>query len=525
LYVYTNPWVTKGLTWEGLRYALTSTDGSSWMPVTWLSYLVDREIYGGAAWGYRVTNIAVHAASVVLLFLALSRISGRVWPSAWVAAVYGLHPLRTESVVWIAERKDVLCACVWMAGLLVYANYARRPGWVRFAAVLGIVVLGVASKTMFAAFPGALLLLDFWPLGRTGKTWKDFRERIWRLLAEKAILLIPCAIGALIFATIVAETHALIPRSDTGWTYAARLLDNYGFYLQKLVYPTDLSILYAIEPVRWWRAAFALALFVAALAVAVRSARKAPWFAVGWLWFVMGLVPVIGLVPFGQVWVADRYSYIPSVGLAIGAAWGVARLLERRPSAKWPAVGAAVGAVLACAAMTVLDLPRWRNSVAIFSAAVRSSPHRASYLNRGQARAVAGRKQAAIDDFTRAIEISPDYAKAYYNRGNVYADSRDFGPAIADFTRAIEIEPRYPRAHNDRGMARATIGLHRDAERDFTRAIELAPDSPTAYANRARLYLLTDRPDRAREDMRTMLARDWDVPRDLLDRLGPVFRP
>jgi Flp pilus assembly protein TadD len=362
-YVTENRMVKAGLSWSGARWAFTSTHAANWHPLTWLSLELDASLYGPeSAWGYHITNLLLHAANVVLLFLALRRLTGAVWRSAAVAALFAVHPAHVESVAWISERKDVLSGLFWMLTMLAYAWYAERPNWRRYLAVAAPFALGLMAKPMVVTLPCVLLLLDYWPLGRLkseirnpksetnpkpeiprtqtgrGRVW-NFGFGFWNLfrisgfgfrILEKLPLFALTAAACLV--TMVAQKAAMSPLDRE--PFAERLtnvLIAYAAYLGEMMWPSKLAVLYPLPHGLFWAEAGRAAVVLAVITGLVLLARRRRYLTVGWLWFLGTLVPVIGLVQVGAQSMADRYTYIPSIGLFLALVWGAADLAALRP--------------------------------------------------------------------------------------------------------------------------------------------------------------------------------------------------
>ena len=325
LYITANPRVSGGLSFHGIAYAFTAVDGGSWMPLTWLSYLLDASLWGNNAAGYHATNVLLHAVSASLLFLALLLLTRELWPSVFVALFFALHPLRLESVIWIAERKDVLSGLFFMLSL---ASYARFSGKARGAVTFLCLLLGLMAKPMLVTVPLLLLLLDFWPLGRMGSSWVEIKAKLPALITEKIpLFLLSAAFGAI---TILTQSSVgAIAKAELGTTQILRVPDNYLFYLGKIFWPDNLNVLYPIAPVSPGRASIALALILVVTVAALLRTRTGPSLVVGWFWFLGGLMPVIGAIPIGSTWVADRYTYLPSIGIGLMLAWTVRSLVPK----------------------------------------------------------------------------------------------------------------------------------------------------------------------------------------------------
>jgi len=487
LYVYENTHTLAGLNPAGLAYAFQTDDGGSWMPLTWISYMADTSLLGVHPAVYRLTNVLLHAASAALLFLALHRMTKCFWRSALVAALFAVHPLRTESVVWIAERKDVLSAACFMLGLLAYAFYAEKRTPARYAAVCACLLPGLMAKPMVVSFPFVLLLLDFWPLKRAGNSRGEARHKLRPLVREKIPMLLAC--GLIAGATVWAQhqTGAVDTAHVPIWVKALQIADNHAFYIGKHFWPARLSVLYPLTAIVYWHAT-ASALLLAGLSWwTIRQSFRFPWLAVGWFWFLGTLLPVIGVFSIGHINVADRYSYLPSVGLNILLAWGGFWLAERLAIRRAMA-GVGAAAVLVLAAATHADLPRWKNSPSLYDSALQIGPHAVTYNNRGAARLTTGNPQGALADFNAAIRLKADYADAYANRATARIALGDFAEAISDGNKALKYAPESASAHSIRGTAHHKAGDRTNAMADFNAAIRLKPDCAAALCNRGSLW-------------------------------------
>jgi len=513
-YVYENPMVLHGISGDGLVYALTTADGGSWGPLTWLSLQLDSTLLGPRASSYHATNIILHVAAGMFLFFALRRMLKSLWAATLVTGIFLLHPLRTESVVWVTERKDVLFGLFWAAGLLAYSRYVEKPGPARSILVLACFLLGSMSKMMMVTFPFVLLLLDIWPLNRLTLDLAGMRAKAWPLIREKIPLFI--VIVPVVFLNNWAAKDAKTT-GEFGLGFCSRLLrvsENYLFYVEKFFWPANRTIIYPNERIDLAVVISGGLLLLAVSLFTVWRARQQPGLLVGWLWFVGTLAPVIGFITFGSFYVADRYSYIPSIGLSLALVVGLEPLVRRMPRLQWTIALVILGA---CA-----DLPRWKNSLTLYNAALAVGPHQIVYNNRGAALLKAGKPAEALEDFEAAIKMKPDSAGAYANRGMallglgksdeaieacdhaltldaksvVAYNSRgaaflkkgDTAHALADFNEAIKLKPEYAMALSNRGSTYTELGNLDAAIQDFDKAIYCDPTYPDAWVNRGNAY-------------------------------------
>jgi protein O-mannosyl-transferase len=517
MYVTANPHVSAGLTLHGVGYAFTTTEGGSWMPLAWLSYLLDASVWGNNAAGYHATNILLHAASASLLFLGLLIMTGEMWLAAFVALFFAVHPLRVESVVWVADRKDVLSGLFFMLILVSYAGLAGKPGRLRGVAIFLFLSLGLMAKPMLVTAPLLLLLLDVWPLRRTGTSWREFKASLPALIVEKTPLLL-LSLAFCVTTVLAQSATGAVAKSELGAPQILRVADNYLFYLGKIFWPDKLNVLYPTAPLSLQRGAMALALLLAITVATLRWARTMPWLVAGWCWFLGGLLPVIGVIPIGSAWVADRYTYLPSIGIGFMLAWTARSLVPKTRAGSNALVAAACLTIAVLASMTVRNLPRWQDSLSLFSDSVSKGGHFGAYQNLGVACAEKGDHEAAIGYYTRAIASNPASVDAYYNRANSFQALGDVERAILDYSRAVEMKPTYAEAYNNRGSLAASKGQYEQAISDFTRAISLHPGYSEALANRGHAYQEEGRYHDAIQDYDAAIAAKPDFAAAYHDR-------
>ncbi len=478
-YVVHNPVVREGLTPHGLAWALTTVHASNWHPLTWVSHMLDCEVYGLRPAGHHLTSVVLHVLNCLLLFGLLRRLSGDFWPSTFVAALFAVHPMHVESVAWVAERKDVLSTMFFLLAALAYVGYARRGGAARYAAVAALFALGLMAKPMVVTLPLVLLLFDYWPLQR-GRPWIA-------LVLEKLPLFALAGVSAV--ATLLAQRAGGSMESNDLVPLPLRVVNatvSYARYVIKTVWPTDLSVLYPHPnlaggtPWSPWQlaAAGSFVVVVTVIVFAVRDRRRYP--LVGWMFYLVTLLPVIGLVQVGQQAMADRYTYLPSIGLFVVVAWGARDALAAipgKPAVKRLAVAiVAVVVVIGAAAASWAQTRYWRDSLALFERALAvTAPTPIMLSNLGVALARQGRLDEAIASHLRALEIKPDYAKAHNNLGTAYQEAGRIDLAIGHYRAAIGIDPDSAAAHYNLGVALQASGRSREAAAEFRRALEIEP--------------------------------------------------
>ena len=369
LYVTRNPWILKGITRQGLAWMWSANVANNWHPLTLLSHMLDCQIFGLVPAGHHLTSLLLHLANVLLLFEVLRRITGALWRSAAVSALFAVHPLHVESVAWVAERKDVLSAFFWILAMSGYARYVRQPSRGRYLVVFLAMLLGLMSKPMVVTLPFVLLLMDIWPLERL-RFEPGWGRRLVRLIREKLPLLGLSAAASVI--TLRYQTTSIVDLEVLPWHLRlANAAISYVVYLGRISLPRNLAVFYPLPlDVSIWKAAGAAVLIALLTALAVWKVRRAPWLLVGWLWFLGTLVPVIGLVQVGRQAMADRYTYIPSIGLFLAVCWGLPELVGSDTRRRALLAAVSVAAVLALAAVTRAQLSHWSNSVTLFQHAV-----------------------------------------------------------------------------------------------------------------------------------------------------------
>jgi len=412
LYVTRNAWVLKGITAAGLSRVWSANVANNWHPLTMLSHMLDCQLWGLEPAGHHLTSLLLHLANVLLLFAGLRRMTGALWRSAAAAALFAVHPLHVESVAWVAERKDVLSVLFWLLAMLCYSRYARQPSAGRYLLVALAMALGLMAKPMVVTLPFALLLLDLWPLGRL-RLVPGWSRRLRQLAIEKLPLLALSAAASLV--TLHYQKTSVVGLEIVPWRLRlANAAVSYAAYLGKAWFPRHLAVFYPLPlEISLWKATAAGALIAILTALAIRRARQAPWLLVGWLWFLGTLVPVIGLVQVGRQAMADRYMYLPSIGLFLAVCWELPALAGAR--ARWRAVLAAVSlaAILALTAATRAQARQWSDSATLFRHALAVT--RDNYIAHiGLAKALMQEKDwtGAAEQYRAALALRPGLTEA-----------------------------------------------------------------------------------------------------------------
>ncbi len=493
-YVTENLRVKSGLTLPNVRWALTTTHAGNWHPLTWLSLQLDATLFGVNPLPFHFTNLALHCVSTLLLFVTLRFMTGAVWRSALVAALFALHPLHVESVVWVAERKDVLSTFFWMLTLLAYGWYAARPDIVRYLSVVLVFSLGLASKPMLVTLPCVLLLLDYWPLGRaacgvrraewgrgtlfTPNAASGTPHSLGRLLLEK-LPLFALSVAAC-WITLQAQRGAVssldrLPLSSR----LANIVTSYGGYLAKMAWPVDLCILYPhpFDDLPRWQPVLSSIVLVLLSVLAFWQARRHPYLLVGWLWYLGTLVPVIGLVQVGEQALADRYTYIPLIGIFLAVAWGVPAFLSSCRVSPVALVFPALLLLLVCAILTRAQVWHWRTSMELWEHALKVTANNATaHNNLGGALMDQGRNDEAAEHLKLALLIRRGkYAKASHNLGLINARQGNLDAAAAYYLRALESQPDLAVSFNNLGLVQSWQGQPELALSSFRSAVEIQP--------------------------------------------------
>jgi tetratricopeptide (TPR) repeat protein len=492
LYVYENQHIVSGLTFDNIKWALTSGQAVNWHPLTWLSLMLDCQLFGPNAGRMHLVNVLLHIVNTLLLFMVLKKMTGDLWPSAFVAALFALHPMHVESVAWITERKDVLSTLFWLLTMAAYLRYVKRPGVPSYLLTLFVFALGLMSKPMLVTLPFVLLLLDYWPLERI----KHFdpqdtlrrRQVIYHLVLEKIPFFALSVISSVITFLVQRSSGVVVGINIISLNNRiANAFLSYAEYMVKLFRPQNLAAFYPLNAAAsfsFWRVAMCvLLLFVISIFV-IQLGRKQKYLPVGWFWFVGTLIPVIGIVQVGAQAYADRYTYIPYIGLFIMLAWGLPQLLS-----KWPQRKIALGLSMVIVLTTLgicahRQTSYWKNSVTLFSHAIEvTQNNHLAYNNLGNAYAILGRLPEAMEDFKQAIKIKPDYAEPLDALGVAYARLGRFAEAIEASKQAIRIKPDLADAHENLGNAYCGLGRYQDAVESYEQAIRIKPDNAGAHYN------------------------------------------
>lgn len=526
-YVTENATVQAGLTKPGLIWAFTTFQAANWHPLTWLSHMLDCQLFGLNAGMHHLISLGFHIANTLLLFWVFRKMSGAVWRSAFVAALFALHPLHVESVAWVAERKDVLSTFFWIWTMLAYVYYTEKPGVRRYSLVLILFSLGLMAKPMVVTLPFILILMDCWPLGRLqilfskNERYLGLKQRpLSYLVLEKIPLAVLSAAASVL--TVVAQHRGGAVQGLEDLPLSIRLsnaLIAYTTYIGKMFWPFELSVLYPHpEIVHIWESVGSGMLLACLSIIFIMMVRRRPYFAMGWFWYLGSLVPVIGIVQVGAQSMADRYTYIPLIGLFVIIAWGVFALLKNRRYKKAFLTTSAGLVILSLMICTVRQVYHWKDSLSLFehtlnvtdnnwiihnsvgtvlmnegkykkaighfNEALKIYPECAeAHLALGSVKERQGLWKEANTHYLEALKLNPDYAEAHNNLGNVYALQRQVKPAIEHYSEALRIKPDYANAHINMGNVLAYNGSIKDAMRHYSKALEIKPHHVKTHIN------------------------------------------
>jgi len=524
-YITENKHVLEGLTQEGVIWAFTKSHSNNWHPLTWLSHMLDCQLFGLDAGAHHLTNVFFHVANAILLFLLITRMTGNLWASAFVAAAFALHPIHVESVAWASERKDVLSTFFWLLTTWAYMRYVQRPSMIRYVPIIIFFILGLLSKQMLVTLPFVLLLLDYWPLRRfilDDKSVCDNKQAvpavsIKRCVLEKLPLLILSVIAGLI--VFLTQQSSGILRSTIQYSLICRIenaLVAYVEYIGKMLWPLHLAVFYPHpgDTLTIWQIAGSLLLLVSITAGVIWKLRRHPYLAVGWFWYLGTLVPVIGLVQVGNQALADRYTYIPFTGLFIIIAWGVPEILGRLFYRKYIISLSAAVLLFSLGLLTYSQVKHWRNSMTLHKHAIQAVPdnwaaHHAIAriyqeagdldtaikhysevmrivpdfmplrVNIGVALVEQGNLDEAAIHFTEVLRHIPDHFEANFNLGTILANKGEFPRAIAHFKKALEVEPDSYELHHRLGAIFFQQGRLKKGIEHYTEALRIQPYSQT----------------------------------------------
>ena len=498
-YVVDNINIQKGFSMDSVAWAFTTVHAANWHPMTWLSHMADCQLFGMHAGKHHLINLVFHIFNTLLLFFVFRKMTGGLWQSAFVAALFALHPLHVESVVWVSERKDVQSTFFWLLTMGCYAAYVFRPTVYRYSGVLVLFAFGLMSKPVLVTLPCVLLLLDYWPLKRfsfqepSGKDPQNTLSNV-KLFCEKIPLfvLVIMSSGVTYYAQAkggAVKSFDYIPLADR----VANAIVSYAAYIGKMIYPVKLACLYPHpEILPWWQVIGAILLLLVISAMVIRTAKDRPYLLVGWLWYLGTLVPMIGLVQVGGQAMADRYTYIPLIGLFVMISWGGADLLKKWKFQKSIIMVLSIVLIIFYAGLTWKQAGYWKNSITLFQHALAVTDNNSSmHYNLGNVLAETGRSEEAMYNYQQAIEIRPNFVDAHNNLANVYVQQGKTDAAIEQYYKVLALKPDYAGAQYNLGIALDDQGQTQEALPYFLSALKGMPDNADAFFKTANALIKT----------------------------------
>ncbi len=518
-YITENYHIQSGINPESIKWAFTTTHFSYWHPVTWLSHMLDWNLFGAQASGHHLVSLLLHIGAVIFLFLFLNKTTRSFWPSAFAAAFFALHPLRVESVAWAAERKDVLSMFFGMSCLYAYAFYADNFKKSVYLLCLALFSLALMTKQTMVTLPFIMLLLDYWPLQRWQPILTKNETRVdvaKRLIWEKIPFILLTIVASIIIFWAQNKGGRLASIEEV--SIATRILNaivSYVTYLVNIFWPFNLSVFYPYEmSLPLWQVVIALVLLTFITFAALHYLRKLPFLSVGWFWYLGAMIPLIGLIQAGAQAMADRHTYLPSIGIAIMISWGISSMIKNKNIQKIFLFPAGIAILIFLSVLTWRQCGYWKNSITLFSHTLRVTENNyLAHSNLARALLDEGKNDEAIHHFQEAIHIQSNSAIPYNMIGDAYTKLGRYQLAIKNYNQAISLDPAYANAYNNRGTAYSGLNEREQAIEDHSRAIHLKHDYTEAYYNRGVVYVLSEQYQNAIQDFNETI------------RLNPHFIP
>jgi len=526
-YIVENPYVRAGLSFDSIRWAFRTTYASNWHPLTWISHMLDCELYGLNPKGHHFNNLLLHIGNALLLFFVLTRMTGAIWRSAMVSALFAVHPIHVESVAWIAERKNLLSTFFWISTLGAYDLYVKKPGIARYFLVLSSFALGLMTKPMLVTLPFVLLLLDFWPLKRSlnvnpgaslhVKGVKRGVSTVLSLLSSRSFVeKVPLFVLSFLSSVVTFQTareYGSVASTTVlpVWLRIGNALVSYVEYIGKMLWPAKLAFFYPhpLGDLPGWRIGGALFLLVAISVLTVLTVRRRPYLLVGWMWYLVTLLPVIGLLQVGAQGRADRYAYVPLIGLFMAAVWGIAEALFSWSHRKISLSVAASTILLGLALCTVANLTAWRSSTSLFQRALEvTSNNYVAHVHLGDALARQGAFDEAMQHFELALKIKPDHAPAHLYLGDVLVRIGKLEPALDHYAQASRLRPNESRAYYGIGNLFSMRGEFQKAAEAYVEALRIEPADGRSHNNLGFVLLKQGNPEAALSHFQAALKLD-----------------
>ena len=516
-YVYENTRITSGLSVGGIAWAFTHIHSMNWHPLTTISHMLDCQLYGSKAGGHHFTNVLLHIVAVILLFLGLLQMTGAFWRSAFVAAVFAIHPLRVESVAWIAERKDVLSGVFFMLTVLAYVYYVRLPQIRRYLLVALVLACGLMSKPMLVTLPFVLLLLDYWPLDR-------IKGEVWKRVLEKIPLIALSAVSSI--ATFLAQKGAV------GWTEELPILErinnavvSYVLYIWQMLWPVNLAVFYPHPENRLplWEITLSLLLLICVTAIAITLGKQRPYLITGWLWYLGMLVPVIGLVQVGWQGRADRYTYLPQIGLYIAVTWAMADLTTLWRHQRTILTVAALLTIVVLSWSAWIQTWYWRDSETLFKHALAVTTNNdVAENNLGIEYLRQGNVDGAISLLQTAVDLRPDNSPAHENLAKALLQKGKVADALIHYRKLLELQPDNIEVHNIVGTVLIQQGRIREGVEEWQKVLAIQSDNGNAMSNLA--WVFATSPDDSLRDGAKAVQLASEALRISGQRIPIIFR-
>ena len=492
VYITNNPFVAGGWRSENIKWAFLNSHGGFWIPLTWLTYMVDSQLHGLDAGYYHITNLIFHIINTLLLFTIFRQMTGDIWQSGFIAALFALHPVHVESVAWVSERKDLLFGFFWLLTMWSYHHYVKQPAVWRYSLVILFFVAGLMSKPMIVTLPFVLLLCDYWPLKRF--QFKKYqlpdvaypKISIVKMVLEKVPLII-LSIGASVLTFMQQQAHGAVSSIENSPINQrlANALISYVKYLAKMLWPHDLTAMYPYPPaIPFWQIAGACLLLAFISLLTMKHFAKHPYLAIGWLWFLGTFIPVIGIIKIGSHAMADRYTYITFIGLYVMIAWGVPGMLNQFRYKKIVLASAAVALIVVLMITAKSQTSYWANSIRLFNHSIEVSQNNfLAHRNLGLALSYRGQLDEAVEHFKQALSINPKSAKCYNDIGTYLMLKGKYDDSIGYFKKALSFQPNFPKAHNNLGLVLMAKQKYAEAASHFQEALRANPDFKPARKN------------------------------------------
>lgn len=486
IYVTENYHISSGKMLDRLSWMFNTIHAEFWHPLTWISLICDNQLYGLNAGGYHVSNLIFHILSTLLFFWFFNHTTGATWKSAFVAAFFALHPLHVESVAWVAERKDVLSVFLWIVTLCLYVFYTKKITITKYLLVLFSFTCALMSKPMVVTLPVIMILLDYWPLRRFESQKGNLM--LWQLW-EKTPFFILSTVFSIITVYAQHGPYGIYYPFSTS-SRIANALVSYMTYLKMTFWPVNLTFFYPFSvEISSWQVMGSSLLIIFISAISLVLIKRLPYLFIGWMWYAITIAPVIGIIQINQQALADRYHYLPSIGIAVMMAWGIPALIKRAARRKIIIFPVAIVFLTIMSILTWKQCSYWKSNFILFNHALLVSKNNyVAYNSRGVTYGKMGQYDLAIEDFNKAINIKANYAEAYFNRGVAYNKRSQYYQAVEEYNKAIHIMPDYVQAYYNRGEVHSKLGQYQKAIEDYDKAIYFNPDGPDAYINRGIAY-------------------------------------